>query len=266
MEKDIKIRRAAVSGRFYPSDKLELSKIISSFMRKAVITNREIPKAIISPHAGYIYSGQIAAAGYKVLERPNNIKKIILFAPSHFANFDGIVASNVDFFETPFGKIKVNNNSIERLEKKSLINVDNFAHEQEHSIEVQLPFLQYILNEFQIVPLLVSSNGFKNIPAIINELMDKETLIVVSSDLSHYLPYEKAVITDKKTADHILNLEYDELSIDSACGIGAIKGLLLYTKIKHGKIDLIELKNSGDTSGDKSSVVGYGAFYSYWED
>lgn len=255
------IRKPAVAGMFYPRNPKELKEMLKEMLAKAN-ADLPIPKAIIAPHAGYIYSGPIAASAYTCLAKTNKINKVVLLGPAHRYPFKGLALPKADIFSTPLGDIKIDKDSFPKLLELEQVNIIPEAHAQEHSLEVQLPFLQTILSSFTLIPLVVGMSNPEEIAEVLEQLWDgEETLIVISSDLSHYHEYSAAEKLDKATTTAILNLDIDKLSHEAACGCTPIQGLLKVAKQKHLQIELIDLKSSGDTAGDKDHVVGYGAFH-----
>lgn len=257
-----KIRQAAVAGMFYPANPMELRHLIKDFLEEAN-SHLPNPKAIIAPHAGYIYSGPIAASAFACLHQvKDQIKQVVLLGPSHRYFFQGLGASSMDYFETPLGQIKLDQKAIQKILSLPQVSMADEAHQSEHSLEVQLPFLQVVLSDFLLVPLVISDASVEQIAEVITLLWNgPETLIVISSDLSHYLDYESAKKIDQKTADAIVSLKQENISSDQACGSDGIKGLIQVAKEKNLRVSLIDLRNSGDTAGTKDQVVGYGAFH-----
>jgi AmmeMemoRadiSam system protein B len=224
-------------------------------------TSAPVPKAIIAPHAGYIYSGPIAASVYALLSQSaHSIRRVILLGPTHRVGVDGLALPSVSHFSTPLGTIEIDQEARAMLADLPQVLVADPPHAQEHSLEVQLPFLQSVLPNFRLVPLAVGHASAEAVAAVLDRLWGgPETLIVVSSDLSHYLPYAAAQKIDGRTAARIV--AYDPtIGHDEACGATPVNGLLLAAR-RHGlKAHLIDLRNSGDTAGDRSRVVGYGGF------
>jgi len=254
-------RKAAVSGLFYPDDPATLKMMIEDLLG----TVKPLPnkfRAIITPHAGYIYSGETAAHAYKPIESlKNQIKRIILFGPAHRVPFSGIAASSADFFETPLGSIPLDTCAINKLHERSLIQLLDSAHEQEHSLEVQLPFLQTVLNDFTLVPLVVGDTQASKVTEIIDYFWhDTSTFFLISSDLSHFHDYQLANTIDRQTANAIMAMKPNKIDYDHACGRTPVNGLLNFARTHHLKPTLLDLRNSGDTAGDHQRVVGYGAF------
>jgi AmmeMemoRadiSam system protein B len=258
------IRKAAVAGSFYSADPDKLRKAVRNFL-EAAKKNIPVPKAIIAPHAGYIYSGPIAANSYLCLANMSGIiTRVVLLGASHYANFQVIAASGADSFATPLGLVKVDHAAYAKISSFADVKILDKVHVDEHSLEVQLPFLQVLLKDFLIVPLLVSAIAPEEIAKVIAALWGgSETLIVISSDLSHYLDYEEAQKIDHKTAQAIINLSPQDIFENQACGSLPIKGMLEVAIKKHLHAATIDLRNSGDTSGSKGRVVGYGAFHFY---
>ena len=253
-------RSAAVAGTFYPSDKRELTAMIDKFYSE-VSDQPAAGKALIAPHAGYVYSGPIAASCYApLMKRRNIIKKVILLGPSHYVGFMGMAVPSSDFFETPLGQIEIDKGLYqEALDCEDVITLDN-AHLQEHSLEVHLPFLQTSLDKFTLLPVVIGQCEPTLVADLINKLWGgPETLIVVSTDLSHYKNYDEARQSDFETAENIQNFNGNKLDHYDACGCTPIQGLLAAIKGKLG-VKLVDLRNSGDTSGDKNRVVGYASF------
>lgn len=240
------MREPKMAGAFYPANKEELSNQLKLLFKKAETKSSPNVKAIIVPHAGYIYSGIVAATGYKLIDK--KFKKIIIMGPSHQVPIEGGAYDINKHWKTPLGNIelfKLNNTGIEE---------HPIAHEFEHSLEVQVPFLQQTLSDFKICPITLGSFP-KNLPEEIINSLDEETFIVVSSDLSHYLPYDVAVEKDKKTIKRILSGE--KIHPYDACGADCINVLEEVAKKKKWTPKLIDYKNSGDTAGSPFQVVGY---------
>ena len=257
------MRPAAVAGMFYPGDAGQLSGEVAGMLRAATdaSTSAPVPKAIIAPHAGYIYSGPIAASVYALLNQAaKNIRRVIVLGPTHRVGVDGLALPSASHFSTPLGMIEIDQEARAMLADLPQVVVADPPHAQEHSLEVQLPFLQSVLPNFRLVPLAVGHASAEAVAAVLDRLWGgPETLIVVSSDLSHYLPYAAAQKIDGRTAARIV--AYDPtIGHDEACGATPVNGLLLAAR-RHGlKAHLIDLRNSGDTAGDRSRVVGYGGF------
>lgn len=257
------VRKPNVAGQFYPEKANTLKEMIHSFLIDTHVQVEEQPKAIIAPHAGYLYSGPIAATIYAVLSKyKDTVKKVILIGPSHRIYFKGIAATMVDYFETPLGSVPVAN---ERdFLSSPVIHINEAAFGMEHSLEVQLPFLQIVLNHFELTPLIVGDVEFSKVADVMASLWGgKETLIIVSSDLSHYKDYQAAQKLDACTSRAILNLAPQELHFEQACGLIPIQGLLHVAKQNNMQARALDVRNSGDIVGSKDRVVGYGA-YCFW--
>lgn len=255
------IRKPNVAGQFYPEATKSLSAIINKFLSEGHLEINTQPKAIIAPHAGYIYSGPIAATVYATLSKfRSTIKNIVLLGPAHRMYFSGIAATEVDFFETPLGLVQVSHDT-DKILSLPVVHINEAAYNMEHSLEVQLPFLQAVLEKFTVIPLIVGDVHFNAVAQVLEKLWGgDETLIVVSSDLSHYLNYDAAQKLDKLTSNAIVNLEPENIKNDQACGRVAIQGLLKVAGQRHLTANVLDLRNSGDTAGSKDSVVGYGAY------
>jgi AmmeMemoRadiSam system protein B len=254
-------RLPAVADLFYPGDPAGLREMVSGYLDD-VPPQGEPPKALIAPHAGYIYSGSVAARVYARLKPvAERIKRVVLLGPSHRVPFHGLAVSGADYFRTPLGDIPLDKPLIAELEKlHQVVHLDQ-AHVNEHSLEVQLPFLQQVLTDFTLVPIVVGDVMSEAVSEALAKLWGgPETLIVISSDLSHYHDYETAQRLDQQTSESIITLDPDSIRYEDACGRIPVQGLLLLARKfgLHGEI--VDLRNSGDTAGDKSRVVGYGAY------
>jgi len=259
------VRPAAIAGTFYPGQPEVLASSVETMLASAKPAAQvAVPKAIIAPHAGHIYSGPIAASIYALIELARaRIKRVVLLGPTHRVAVHGIALPSVDAFATPLGNVPVDAEAVKQLMKLPYVGASVEAHRMEHSLEVHLPFLQKVIDDFTLVPLAVGRATAKQVAEVINLLWGgDETLIVVSSDLSHYLPYADAQATDNTTAQAILDLRTD-INHHQACGATPVIGLNLLAQQRGLKPQLIDLRNSGDTAGDKSRVVGYGSFAFY---
>lgn len=255
------IRRPAVAGMFYPADPGELRSMIAGWLDE-VKTRGPVPKALIAPHAGYIYSGPIAASAYAhLLPARRTIRRVILAGPSHRVAFRGLALSGARAFATPLGDVPVDPQAAAELRSLRQVRVIDPAHAREHSLEVQLPFLQMVLDDFQLVPLAVGDAEPAEIAEVYEALWGgPETLLVVSSDLSHYHAYKEARRMDEAASKAIEKLHPEDLDPEQACGRLPIAGLLLAAQ-RHGlKGRTIDLRSSGDTAGPRDEVVGYGAY------
>ena len=256
------IRQPAVAGMFYPADKQSLKDDIQQYLEQANVELKIRPKAIVVPHAGYIYSGPIAATAFKqIIPYKDKIKRVVLFGPSHHVAFTGLAVPESDVFKTPLGNIQVDQKGIQLLSDLPQVIVLDQAHREEHSLEVELPFLQEILDEFTIIPLVVGDAERHEVAEVINRLWgDEHTLIVISTDLSHYHDYNEAKQLDRATSDAIVNLKPDLIGYEDACGRNGLQGMMTVAEEKNLSIEILDLRNSGDTAGDKGRVVGYGAY------
>ena len=259
------VRPAAIAGMFYPGDAATLTRDIDALLAAAQpATGLAVPKAIIAPHAGFVYSGPIAASIYALIAPARaRIKRVVLLGPTHRVAIHGMALPGVDAFATPLGKILVDADNVKKLMALPYIGASAEAHRLEHSLEVHLPFLQKVVDGFSLTPLAVGRASAQQVAEVIHLLWGgDETLIVISSDLSHYLPYTDAQSTDRATAQAILELHTD-INHQQACGATPLIGLNLLAQQRGLTPKLIDLRNSGDTAGDKARVVGYGAFAYY---
>jgi len=255
------IRRAAVSGSFYPGEPAALATEVASYLAAAPAAGPSPPKAIIAPHAGYMYSGPIAGSVYARLSPlSGRISRVVLAGPAHRVYVSGAAIPSAEAFASPLGAVALDADALARLRELPFVEVSDRAHALEHSLEVHVPFLQAVLGDFKLVPIVVGDASPDESAQLLEALWGgPETLIVVSSDLSHYHPYEVARSADRDTANAILSLDA-RLVPEEACGAAPINGLLRAAR-RHGlKAELVDLRNSGDTAGDRSRVVGYGAF------
>lgn len=256
-------RPPAVAGTFYPMDKNELTEHINNYLshtKKSTQLNT-FPKALIVPHAGYIYSGAVAASGYALLKNATHIKRVILLGPAHHVPFDNIALPTVTHFETPLGKIPIDIQAIKELSSLENVTLLDLPHMEEHSLEVQLPFLQTVLKDFSLIPAVIGHTS----PEIVASFLEKawggkETLIVISSDLSHYLDYNTCNKIDQETIKAIEKLDPYFITGERACGYIGLNSLLLIAKEKELSVQTIDVRNSGDITGEKERVVGYGAW------
>jgi MEMO1 family protein len=256
------IRPAAVAGSFYPGEASALAAEVTSHVASAPANPaRAAPKAIIAPHAGYVYSGPIAGSVYaRVAPLAGRIRRVVLAGPAHRVYLHGVAVPAAAEFQTPLGSVGVDLDAIARLRELAFVEVSDRAHALEHSLEVHLPFLQAVLGDFRLVPLVVGDAAPDDMAKLFDLLWGgDETLIVVSSDLSHYLPYDDARARDGGTARAILDLD-PTLVPEDACGAAPINGLLALARRKGLEPELVDLRNSGDTAGSRDRVVGYGAF------
>jgi AmmeMemoRadiSam system protein B len=254
------IRPPAVAGMFYPADADGLSSDIRSMLAGAA-QSAFAPKALIVPHAGYVYSGPIAASAYATLRNiAPRVRRVVLLGPTHRVAVRGLALPEADTFSTPLGQVPLDTEGMQRIAHLPQVSVSARAHALEHSLEVQVPFLQSLLNDFVLLPLAVGSATEAEVAEVLEAVWGgPETLIVISSDLSHYLPYDMARRTDAETTHSILRMETG-ITHDHACGATPINGLMLAARQHHLRPHLLDLRNSGDTAGPRDGVVGYAAF------
>ena len=256
------VREAAVAGQFYPGSAAELDATVQNFLGHAEAGSGPVPKAIIAPHAGYVYSGAVAATAYaRLMPGAATIKRVVLLGPCHRVSVQGLALSGADAFRTPLGDIPVNKDAAAQILDFPQVHVFDPTHEQEHSLEVHLPFLQIVLDDFTLVPMVVGEATPGEVADVIEALWGgPETLIVVSTDLSHYLDYESARSLDNATCQAIETLDAQAISPDGACGRFPVGGLLEVAKRRGLGVATLDLRNSGDTAGPKDRVVGYGSW------
>jgi AmmeMemoRadiSam system protein B len=255
------VRQPAVAGMFYPANAAMLRQTITELLKSSVAScETELPKALIAPHAGYVYSGPVAGRAYaQLIAHAGIIRRVILLGPVHRVPVHGLALPKADRFATPLGEVPVDQNAIRRLVGMPQVVVSEAVHTFEHSLEVQLPFLQSVLHDFSVVPLAVGNATAAEVADVLETLWGgPETLIVVSSDLSHYLPYAQAKQIDHDTVERILGGRQLD-SFERACGASPINGLLLTASRHKLTPKLVSQCNSGDTAGDRQSVVGYAA-------
>ena len=255
------IRKAAVAGSFYEADASRLRQHIAALLGSALESAAGAPQALIVPHAGYIYSGRTAAQAYRLVQPwADKIERVVLFGPAHRVPLHGMAVPSVEAFATPLGNVPLDRDSIQRVSSLPGVSMSDEAHRQEHSLEVQLPFLQTVLGAFKLVPVVVGHCQ----PEIVATVMDAvwggaETLLVVSTDLSHFHDYDEARQLDTLTCER-LRAKDNTLSGQDACGAYALNGLMSTRHCQAMQVDLVDMCNSGDTAGSRDRVVGYGAF------
>ncbi len=260
------VRPPAGAGTFYPGDATTLDAAVAGYLAAAApqdLTPEGLaPKAVIAPHAGYVYSGPVAASAYvRLAPARGTVTSIVLIGPAHRVSFRGIATSGAMAFATPLGAVPVDVEAVGRVRDLPQVVVLDEAHRLEHSLEVQLPFLQRILGDFAIVPLVVGDATADEVAELIEALWGgPETAIVVSSDLSHYLDYQTARRLDAVTSRAIEELRPGDIGFDQACGRLPIKGLLQRARARGLTATTVDLRSSGDTAGPRDQVVGYGAW------
>jgi len=254
------VRAPAVAGTFYSGNRQELSDSVDAMLRAAKTADPS-PKVIIAPHAGHVYSGAIAATAYQRLNnRRHEITRVVLLGPSHRVGFKGIAATSATSYATPLGEIPLAAQATQQIIGLPETGFLDEAHTEEHSIEVHLPFLQRVLGEFELVPLVVGDASKEAVATVIEHLWGgPETLILISSDLSHFHDYATAQKIDNNTSHKIVELN-DNLTGEEACGCRPLNGLLHLARKKGLNVNAIDVRNSGDTFGDSSRVVGYGTY------
>ena len=260
------VRAPAVAGTFYASDPEVLLRDVQGFLDAVPETGDTPPKAIIAPHAGYVYSGPVAASAYALLAPlKNTIKRVVLMGPCHRVAVASMALSSADSYATPLGFVPLDHSFDDTLLKLSGVEVYDAPHIPEHSLEVHVPFLQAVLGDFQLIPIVVGGASPAEVAAVLNATWGgPETLIVISTDLSHFLEYDTARALDQSTSTAIENLDSAAIGTDQACGRHPVKGLLEVAKQRPLRVKTLDLRNSGDTAGPKDRVVGYGA-WAFWE-
>ncbi len=256
-------RLPAVAGSFYPLAADDLRRDVEFYLTgvERIGEGKALPKVVIVPHAGYMYSGPVAAAAYaRVAALKPVVERVVLLGPAHRVRLRGMALPAANRFETPLGTVAVDQDAVAAVSALPQVIISDEAHALEHSLEVQLPFLQTVLDTFKLVPFAVGDTPPERVAEVLDLLWGgKETLIVISSDLSHYLPYPNACAKDEFTAETILRLQ-PSLDHQQACGATPINGLLIAARARGLEPHLLDLRNSGDTAGDKSRVVGYASF------
>lgn len=255
------IRPPAVAGLFYPKDSHALRTMVQGFLRQAA-SHGQPPKAIIAPHAGYVYSGPVAASAYALLApAKDSIRKVVLMGPSHRVGFRGIAFASADYYGSPLGDVPIDREALGKISDLPYVGLLDQAHAQEHSLEVHLPFLQEVLDEFDLIPLVAGDATPEQVGTVLDRLWGgPETLVVISSDLSHYQDYATAQRMDQATTAAIERLKPEDIGYESACGRVPVNGLLRLAQRRGLSARAVDLRNSGDTAGGKDKVVGYGAY------
>lgn len=262
------IRPSAVAGTFYPAEREALTQTITALLRRALQERQAapapgpIPKALIAPHAGYIYSGSTAARGYVELAPiRDQIDKVVLLGPAHRVAINGLATTSADYWQSPFGPVPIDPIARAMTSKFPYVTVNDQAHAREHSLEVHLPFLQKLIPTFTLLPFVVGRASGEEVSAVLDALWGgDETLILISSDLSHFLTYDEARKIDSATALAIEAMDETQIGRDQACGRVPIFGLLNSARNRGLRVHRLALCNSGDTAGDKDRVVGYGTW------
>lgn len=254
-------RPPAVAGMFYPADPADLRAAVRRYLDEAE-GEGPYPLALIAPHAGYVYSGPVAGSAYALVEPvADRVDRVALLGPCHRVPVRGLASTSASAFTTPLGDVPVDEDAMRRLQELPQVSIFDETHRDEHSLEVHLPFLQEVLGSFRLIPLVVGDATDREVAEVIEELWaDPTTLVVVSSDLSHYLDYESARKVDAETSRTIEALDSTGLGPGSACGRIPIRGLLTAARSRGLQVTTLDLRNSGDTAGPRDQVVGYGAF------
>jgi AmmeMemoRadiSam system protein B len=255
------VREPAVAGLFYPAESDELRTAVEGYLAAARGVAGS-PKALIAPHAGYVYSGPVAGAAYaSLVELRETIRRIVLLGPAHRMALSGMAIPSATVLSTPLGEVPIDAEAFEIARDVPNVRVFDPPFEGEHSLEVQLPFLQVVLEEFRVLPVLVGQAPPESVAALIEALWGgDETRIVVSSDLSHYHDYRTARELDQYTAELVETLQLEELTSEHACGFHPLRGLLHVARSKGLLVRSVDLRSSGDTAGPRDRVVGYGSF------
>ena len=257
------VRPPAVAGSFYPRDPDQLKSMVEVLLREAPAQgDGPAPKAVIAPHAGYVYSGPVAASAYaRVLPRRGEVERVVLLGPAHTVPLGAVATPTADAFETPLGLAPVDTTARDALVGAGLVVLSDAAHAAEHSLEVHLPFLQTALGDVAVVPLVVGRAPAPAVAAVLDHVWGgPETLIVVSTDLSHYHDHRTAQELDRRTAAAILAKRPEGVGFGEACGAVPVQGLLTAARQRHLDVELLDLRTSADTAGEPRRVVGYGAF------
>lgn len=251
----MRVREPAVAGRFYTDDANDLRREVRGYLADARVHLPEQPPGLIVPHAGHMYSGPVAGTAYAQVR---NARRVVLAGPAHFIPVPGMAAPRAQAWRTPLGSIPIDHAGIEQAGLRR----DDIPHAPEHSLEVQLPFLQEQLGkDWSLLPILVGRADPQEVADVLGGFLGApDTLVVLSTDLSHYHPYATAVAQDERTANHIVDRRWQVIADEDACGAYPLRGLLLAAQRHDMVVRLLDLRNSGDTAGPRDRVVGYGAF------
>jgi AmmeMemoRadiSam system protein B len=265
MSSPAEVRPPAVAGLFYPAEPEALREAVSGYLeqgRLRRVSGGAAPKALVVPHAGYVYSGPVAGTAYALLEPLREVvRRVVLLGPAHRVPLRGLAFPSVAAFSTPLGQVPIDLEARRLLEGLPQIEIWNAPHAEEHSLEVQLPFLQEALGDFTLAPLVVGDATAQEVAEVVELLWGgPETLILVSSDLSHYYEYDTARQLDRETTRAIEALRPEALGAESACGRVPLRGLLVAAERHALSVRTLDLRSSGDTAGSRDQVVGYGAY------
>lgn len=259
-----RIRPAAVAGAFYPADPGELARLVEACFAESVAPppGAPAPEALVVPHAGLVYSGPIAASAYRRLSPiADRIERVVLLGPSHRVAFRGMALTGADAFATPLGPVAIDTAAVAGCLDVPGTTIEDRAHAHEHSLEVQLPFLRTVVPGASLVPVVVGDADADEVAALLDRFWDQPgTVVVISTDLSHYHGYDEAQRLDRRTAAAIVAARPDEIGDLDACGSRPLRGLLRTVASRHLHVEQLDLRSSGDTAGDRDRVVGYGAF------
>ena len=256
------IRSPAVAGTFYPSDPEELRDSVAGMVAEASVHPPEVePRILIVPHAGYLYSGPVAAIAYQVLKTTARPRRLVVVGPSHFVAFPGLATPGVKGLATPLGVVAVDEELTAIAEAHEAVAANRTAHAREHSVEVQLPFLQVVLGQVTVLTLLTGDTEPETVAQLLRGLLSVDSVLaIISSDLSHYLGYDAARARDSRTAGAIVALRPDDIRWGDACGLVGLQAALLVANQENWECSMLDLRSSGDTAGARDSVVGYGSF------
>jgi MEMO1 family protein len=255
-----RVRAPAVAGSFYPAHPSLLCEQVDRLLAEARQQDGPPPAALVVPHAGYVYSGPVAASGYARLRHSaDRVRAVVLLGPAHFVPVRGLAHPEAERLQTPLGDVEVARSLLAQVEALPQVCGSAAAHAPEHSLEVQLPFLQRALPHVPVLPLLVGHAAPEAVAEVLEVLWTDGVLPIVSTDLSHYLPDAEARALDRSTAARILALE-GPLESERACGAAPLNGLLLAARRRGLRVEQLDLRTSADTAGEPEAVVGYGAF------
>lgn len=265
MEEIKRVRESMIAGSWYPGSKRELESMLDKFLEKTEKRDLGRIRVLIAPHAGYLYSGQVAAFSFKQVEDAD-YKKVIIMGPSHRHPLSGLSIGNYTHYKTPLGEVKISPLAKEMIQKSDLINSIEDVHSMEHSVEIEIPFLQMVLRDFEIIPIVVgrlSEAQREEAADFLINYLDDSTLLVVSTDLSHYHPYDSAAKLDTDSIDAITSLDYGRAGECEMCGSEPVLIAIKIAQKMNLSAEPLKYENSGDITGDKSGVVGYAAIAFY---
>jgi AmmeMemoRadiSam system protein B len=246
---------------FYEADASRLEAEVRGFLAASEQATIDFDlRILIVPHAGHVYSGPVAATGYRLLQGSQQWRRIVLVGPSHFVPFSGLALPGVDYLDTPLGAVPVDSDGVSVVRSDPLVVDNQEAHRREHSLEVQLPFLRLLVPDVPVVPLLTGAVDPQDVSAALEPLLDDGTLLLISSDLSHYHDAATARRLDSRTAMAISEVRPEDLDWDSACGRTGVQAALFVARRRQYRVRILDLRNSADTAGPPDRVVGYGTF------